>query len=422
MPHLVSSHFLIWAIAALSIALMLIRPRGLPEVVWTTAGALLLCALRLIPLPLAAHAVAEGIDVYLFLAGMMLLAELARKYGVFDWLANIAVRHADGSPIRLFTLIYIVGTAVTVLMSNDATAVVLTPAVLTAVKRAKAPPIPYLFVCALIANAASFVLPISNPANLVVFHSGMPPLGRWLAMFAVPSAVSIVVTYVLLRWYFRDEMRQPCAAHEPALPLSSSGWISFIGILSVAGVLLAASALKMDLGLPTCLAALVVTAVVLVRERAGAADILREISWSILPLVAGLFVIVEAVKSAGALTILHDALLRASHWPAFATTLVTGGVVGFGTNVVNNLPLGLITGATLHTMPVQAAVQKAVLIGVDLGPNLSITGSLATILWLIAIRRERLHVSAGQFLRAGLVIMPPTLLLALATALLIHVR
>ena len=115
-------------------------------------------------------------------------------------------------------------------------------------------------------------------------------------------------------------------------------------------------------------------------------------------------------------------MLKTNHWPEATTTLVAGGVVGFGTNLVNNLPLGLITGATLHTAPVQAAVQKAVLIGVDLGPNLSITGSLATILWLIAIRREGLHVSAWQFLRAGLVIMPPSLLLALAAELLIHSR
>ena len=69
MPHFATSHFLIWTIAAASIALMLIRPRGLPEAVWTTAGALSLCALRLIPLPLAGHAVAEGLDVYLFLTG-----------------------------------------------------------------------------------------------------------------------------------------------------------------------------------------------------------------------------------------------------------------------------------------------------------------------------------------------------------------
>jgi len=322
----------------------------------------------------------------------------------------------------LFTLIYAVGTAVTILMSNDATAVVLTPAVLSAVKRAKAPPIPYLFVCAFIANAASFVLPISNPANLVVFHSGMPALGRWLAMFAAPSTVSIVITYLLLRWYFRDELQTKCDGDDSVVSLSSAGWISFLGILSVASVLLAASALKMNLGLPTCMAALAVTAIVLIRERASPVPLLREMTWSILPLVGALFVIVEAVNSTGALGLLRAALLKVDDWSAAAATLAVGGVIAFGTNLVNNLPLALIAGATLHAAPIQAAAQKAVLIGIDLGPNLSITGSLATILWLIAIRREGLRVSGWQFLRAGLVIMPPTLLFTLVVDLLIRSR
>src|SRR5271170_1847612 len=153
------AHILIWVIASLSIVLMLLRPKGIPEVIWTSAGAGLLCFLRLISPSIAWHAVGEGMDVYLFLTGMMLLSEVAKEYGVFDWLANLAVRHAQGLPTRLFTLIYIVGTVVTIFMSNDATAVVLTPAVLAALRRAKAQPTPYLLTCAFIANAASFVLP-----------------------------------------------------------------------------------------------------------------------------------------------------------------------------------------------------------------------------------------------------------------------
>lgn len=410
------AHFFTWAIAALSIALMLIRPFRIPEVVWTAAGALLLVAARLIVWRLALHAVAEGLDVYLFLTGMMLLSELARAHGVFDWLAGIAVEHAHGSSARLFTLIYAVGTVVTALMSNDATAVVLTPAVLTAVKRAQARPMPSLLTCAFIANAASFVLPISNPANLVVFHANMPPLGRWLAMFAAPSIVSIVVTYLALRWYSRNDLREPCQAVDGDHRLTTAGKISLFGILSVAVVLLIASGLHKDLGLPTCVAALVVTAIVLVYQRASPLPLLREISWSVLPLVAALFVIVEAVKTAGALDMLHAALVHVMQWPAALSTLAVGGLVGVGANLVNNLPLGLIAGATLQTAPVHAALSKAVLIGIDLGPNLSITGSLATILWLIAIRREGMHVSGWQFLKAGLVVMPPALLLALAAA------
>src|SRR5580693_7809127 len=201
------AHVLLSLIVGVSIVLMLIRPRNIPEVYWIGGGVLLLLLLRLVPLQLASRAVAKGLDVYFFLIGMMLLSELAREHGVFDWLSSVAVRSANGSCSRLFTLVYGVGTLVTIFMSNDATAVVLTPAILTAIRKAKVEPLPYLFICALIANAASFVLPISNPANLVVFHNGMPPLGRWLSSFGIPSLLSIVSTFAVMRWIFRKELR-----------------------------------------------------------------------------------------------------------------------------------------------------------------------------------------------------------------------
>ncbi len=185
------SHLLLALIVGISIVLMLIRPRNIPEGYWISGGVFLLLVFRLVPLKLAGRAAEKALDVCLFLIGMMVLSELAREHGVFDWISSVAVRNARGSCSRLFALTYAVGTVVTIFMSNDATAVVLTPAILTAVRKAKVQPLPYLFVCAFIANAASFVLPISNPANLVVFHNEMPPLGKWLLSFAVPSLFSI---------------------------------------------------------------------------------------------------------------------------------------------------------------------------------------------------------------------------------------
>src|SRR5471030_2451739 len=189
-----------WIIAALATAGVIVRPFGLPEAIWAVAGAALLVVLHLISPRDALTGIGKGVDVYLFLTGMMLLAEIALQEGLFDWLAAHAARRAKGSASRLFLLVYIVGTIVTTFLSNDATAVVLTPAVAAAVKTAKAEtPLPYLLVCAFIANAASFVLPISNPANLVIYGSHMPPLLQWLPRYALPSAVSIVATYLTLR-------------------------------------------------------------------------------------------------------------------------------------------------------------------------------------------------------------------------------
>ncbi len=144
---------------------MIVRPFRWPEAIWAAAGAGLLLLLRLLSPGEAFHAAAQGLDVYLFLIGMMLLSEVARREGLFDAVAAMAVNRARGSTARLFGLVYLVGVIVTVFLSNDATAVVLTPAVFAVARKAKADPLPLLFICAFVANAASFVLPISNPAN-----------------------------------------------------------------------------------------------------------------------------------------------------------------------------------------------------------------------------------------------------------------
>lgn len=413
------AHLLLPTIVAVSILLMLVRPRGLPEVYWVGSGALLLIVLGLIPLASAGHAVLEGLDVYLFLTGMMLLSELAREAGVFDWVATIAVRSARGSSTRLFTLIYGVGTVVTILMSNDATAVVLTPAVLSATRKAKADkPLPYLFACALIANAASFVLPLSNPANLVVFRTGMPPLPHWLAAFTLPSLLSIAATYLVLRLYFRAELRAPVEGDCALSPLTSEGKLVLGGILLLLGVLLTTSTLGKDLGLPTCITALLVTAGVCLKSRTSPLKLIREISWAVLPLVAALFILVEAVNGMGALEFTTEALRQAEQLPPALGALVTGSVVAVANNLVNNLPLGLIAGSTLTATHSTGLLANAVLIGVDLGPNLSVTGSLATILWLGALRREKLDVGFGDFLKLGALVMPIALVLALGGAIL----
>jgi arsenical pump membrane protein len=415
------AHLLLPLIVAISILLMLIRPGNIPEVYWVGGGALLLIVLRLTPLKLAGRAVAEGSDVYLFLIGMMLLSELAREHGVFNWLSSIAVRGANGSCSRLFALVYGIGTIVTIFMSNDATAVVLTPAILSAVRKAKVEPLPYLFACALIANAASFVLPISNPANLVVFHNGMPPLAHWLLYFGVPSVLAIVATYVVIRAIFQKELRAAIDSEVSPEPLTGNGKLVLAGLAVMVFVLLTASSLKKDLGLPTCLAALAITALLCTKSRSNPIRLAREISWGTVILVAGLFVMVDAMENVGALNLTKEWLAWAQKLAPSAGALIVGFTVGVANNLVNNLPLGLIAGGTLQAAHAKGLVSHAVLIGVDLGPNLSVTGSLATILWLLALRKEKLNVSFWRFLKVGAIAMPIALLFSIGGAILMQV-
>jgi arsenical pump membrane protein len=414
---MLASPWTTWGIAGLATAGVISRPFSWPEFIWAVVGAGLLVLLGLLSPAEAWAGVAKGTDVYLFLVGMMLLSELARQEGLFDWLAAHAAAQANGSAGRLFTLVYVVGTIVTVFLSNDATAVVLTPAVAAVVNTAQVKEkLPYLFICAFIANAASFVLPISNPANLVIYGSHMSPLLQWLPQYALPSVLSIVATYGVLRWTQRGRLRQSISADIEKPALSGGGKLAAFGIVSTALVLLVSSGFDIQLGLPTFLAGLATALLVLTRSNNGVGEIVRNISWGVLPLVAGLFVLVQALEKTGVTQALANQLQGLVRQSAMVAAWVVGGVLAIGCNLVNNLPAGLVAGRVVELAHVPEHVRSAVLIGVDLGPNLSVTGSLATILWLTALRREGQSVSAWAFLKLGALVMPPALILAVASA------
>jgi arsenical pump membrane protein len=408
------NHWAIWLICAAAVGGVVARPWGWPEAWWALAGAAALIVFSLISAADAAAAVLEGTNVYLFLAGMMLLSELARRQRLFDWLAAYAVAHSRGSPRRLFALVYAVGIPVTVLLSNDATAVVLTPAVYAATRHAGTRPLPYLLTCAFIANAASFVLPISNPANLVVFSDHLPSLGAWLREFTGASVVSILLTFLVLRWTQRSALTGRIAL--PAAPpvLTAGGRLAAAGIAATAAVLLTASALEWPLGLPTFLAGAATALAIWFSGRESPWPAIKGVSWSVLPLVGGLFVLARGIENTGLMEPVTRALETRPGLTARAASLAAGAAVGLACNVVNNLPLGLIAGSMVREAHLSTHLTGALLIGVDLGPNLSVTGSLATLLWLVALRREGVNIGAARFLMLGALVMPPALIASLS--------
>ena len=406
----------IWLIALAAVAAMIARPFRLPEYVWALAGAALAVILGIEPPALAWAGVLRGGEVYMFLTGMMLLSETARREGVFDWVAALAVDAARGSGARLFTLVFALGAVVTAFLSNDATAVVLTPAVLAVARAAKAPARPYLIACAMVANAASFVLHISDPANLVLFQGHPPSLGLWLLRLGPSSLAALAATYGILRWTEARDLRLNLARDLKPPRLGPGGWTALAG-LGVTGLgLMIASWFGRSLGPPTLALGAITAAASLVRRREAPGSLLGAIHWSILPLVGGLFVLVEGLQHGGAAQALAHLLdTGAAHDRGVAG--LTGLSVGLADNLANNLPVGLLMSETLAAAHASARLLDCAMIGVDVGPNLSITGSLATILWLTILRREGQEMSYGRFLSLGLRVMPPALIAALAVRL-----
>src|SRR6202008_5020259 len=162
--------------------------------------------------------------------------------GLFAWAAGGGGQWAGGSARRLFGLVYGLAVVVTVFFSNDAPAVGIAPAVAAMARAAKSEqPLPFLLICAFVANAASFVLPISNPANLVVYGAAMPDLPQWLRLFALPSAVAILGSFLLLGATQAKALRQSLKIPVP-VALHGGGRLTLAGLALMAVLLLASAA------------------------------------------------------------------------------------------------------------------------------------------------------------------------------------
>jgi arsenical pump membrane protein len=399
-------------IAAGSIAGIVLRPRGLPEWLSACSGAALVVVFGLLPGREALRAVAGGWDVYLFLFGMLALAEILRAYGVFDVLAA-RLASFSLSPLALFSCVYAIGVAVTAVLSNDGTIVLLTPAAIAVAARARLPVLPIAFAVAMVSNAASFVLPISNPANLVLF-ANLPRAGEWIDAFGLASLAAILVTWASLAIVFRRDLHA-AAARGPnrAGMLPRASIIAAVAVGTAAATIVASAAMGWNVGITAGAAGALLLLGAALHEGARFRSIVAQGPWSIIPLVAGLFVIVHALDRTRVLSAAGGFLQRASLLTPWEGKLATGFAVTAAANVLNNLPAGVLARYALHSSALAPHIAHAALVGIDLGPNLSLSGSLATLLWLMILRRADVTVRPLYFLRAGLYTCVPSLLLSL---------
>lgn len=380
------------------------------EAWWAVGGALALVVTGAVSLHAAAAALGRGLHVYLFLIGMMALAEFARAEGVFAWVATRAVHAARGSRSRLLLLVYGAGILTTAFLSNDATIVVLTPAVLSAVARTDARPHAYVFACALVANAASFVLPIANPSNLLFFADKMPPLLPWLESFAPASAAAVALTYAALAVVFRRDVAAPLVVHDGRAPVPRALALLVLGISAV--VLVVTSSLDGPLGQVTFACGAAAALLSATRARREPLRIVRGVAWPVVALTAALFVLVEALDAAGAASLPRALFAWAAHQAAPVARIGVALAAALASNLVNNLPVGLDLGKYVGAAHPPAALSAAALVGVNVGPNLTANGSLATLLWLAILRREGIRIGPLRFALVGFVATPLALVAA----------
>ncbi len=403
------------AIVAITIALIIIQPRGLNEAWAATGGALAMLLCGFATLGDLARVTREVSDVLLFLVGMMTLTAAVERSGLFDLLALRTARAARGSGILLFLGIFGLGFAITALLSLDVTVLVLTPIVYALTARLRIAPLPYLFVCALIANVGSLLLPISNLTNLLAYGLLGLSFAHFARLLALPQLAALVATIGLLYLLFRRQI--PRRFDPTDLPERPEGAepgflrLAALVLMVVLAALLIVGTLGRPIALPALLGGAIMGAIAVRRGAATVRTLAGDVSWSLLPFVIGMFTIIR-----GAERIWLDRL-------GGGVNLSTGGLpdllrIGFvaasGANLINNIPMiGALIGLLGNAAPpVREPLALAALLGVNLGSIVTPFGSLATLLWLAIIRRKGVQLSSLGYMRVSIVIAPPTLLSA----------
>ena len=353
------------------------------------------------------------IDVFLFLFGIVALGELAQYTGVFEWLAGEIACAARGSGLALFTALYLLGAIMTMFLSNDTTAVILTPAVLAVARAARVNALPPLYACAFIANAASFTLPISNPANLVVFGGRLPPLMPWLGTFTPSSLVAVAGTYLALLVMFRAEIMRSYEMPSDRVALSQTGRLTSWLLMISSVILVWAAAEGWHVGVTAFASAIACTGWISTYDRGAVPFILRHSAWKIVLLVAALFALVSAIDHFGGLALVRSGATAAANMGFPAGAWLVGAAVTLASSAINNLPVALAGEVAFQTLDLAPWVTHAMVVAVDLGPNLAISASLATLIWAGHLRRGGIAIRWWQFMRAGAVVTLPTLALAL---------
>jgi arsenical pump membrane protein len=393
---------------AVTLAVAVARPTWLPEAVAAVVAAAVLLAFGAVSVGRTRQALGDLAPTIGFLAALLLIGDGCRREGLFDALGTLMARRSNDSPRRLLALVFILAASVTAVISLDSTIVLLTPVIFATVTRLRMTPTPYVYACDHLANSASLLLPISNLTNLLAFRASGLTFAHFSLLMALPTLGVIAIEWVVLTRFFGAELRRSrehvALSEQVKLPRLA---LAVVGVTLVG--FLVSSLIGVDLLWIAAAGAATLTVPALLRRTTSLQGILQALQPGFLIFVFGLGIIVAAASDNG-LTAAVRAVLP--HGESFIYLLGIAAVSAVLANLVNNLPATLILAPALA--PAGHVAVLAALLGVNIGPNLTYVGSLATLLWRRILRAEGTEVNLGEFLRLGALTVPAALLVSAA--------
>jgi arsenical pump membrane protein len=390
---------------AATLACAIVRPRELPEAVVAVPAAGLVLLLGILPIDEAGTEFRSLAPTIGFLAAVLVLANLADRYGLFAAAGSWMATASRGKPVSLLALVFVVASLVTAVLSLDATVVLLTPVVFATVTRLRLRAKPHVYACTHLANSASLLLPVSNLTNLLAFQASGLSFARFGATMALPWLAAIGVEWLVLRRFFAADLvgsGDVVAGRPKPIPV----FASLVVALTLVGFFVT-SIFGFSPAFAALAGAVALAVPALIRKQVTLVDIGREIDVPFLAFVLALGFIVKAISLHGLGSLVTHVIPGGTSLGALLLIAVVAAVLA---NAINNLP------AVLLLLPAVAGAGPgpvlAVLIGVNTGPNLTYVGSLATLLWRRVLRKRGTDLPVSEFLRLGAITVPPVLLAA----------
>ncbi|WP_424216737.1 SLC13 family permease (plasmid) [Streptomyces sp. BI20] len=393
------------------------RPFGKPEAVFAVPAAALVILCGAVPWEHVREEAERLGPVIGFLAAVLVLAKLCDDEGLFRACGGWMARWSRGRPRRLLGSVFVLASGITAVLSLDATVVLLTPVVFVTAARMGVDPKPHVYASAHLSNTASLLLPVSNLTNLLAFAASGLTFTRFAALMALPWTVAIAVEYAVFRWFFARSLRtgdrrDPDAElAKEADSAQAAPPIPVFAMVTVACTL-AGFVVTSALGVEPAWAAAAGAGVLAVRAlldgRTTLGGIRRAAALPFLAFVLALGIVVRAVVDGGLGAGLARVLPDGASLPAL---LAIAGIAAVLANLINNLPavlalLPLAAGAAATSGP---GPLLAVLLGVNIGPNLTYAGSLATLLWRRIAHQHDHEIALREFTLLGLATVPAAL-------------